>query len=652
MNTTKRIWSLLLIISFLSAVFALSLPSVWDFDIWFHLKSGEIIAKQGIIRHDVFAFTTTGREWSPYEWLFQVIVYYQKSFFGFDSIKYLVAILASATIFLVLRIMRKLFGLNLFTSLLVAFFFFASTFEFYSPRPQIFAYLFLLINLYLVYLYFFKSKNFLYLTIPVTIIWANLHGSVFLGVALFLGYGIVSLINYFWLKEKAWLHKFKVFGIYTIITAVCTILPPLGTLQYQLLVRFFKERELISRFISEWGPLSVSPISFTLLLTTILFTLALFSWVNFKQKNLKQSLWILPLLPLVFSAFLASRNAFLSYLALSLILGGIVGKIKFNNYSMFWKSMFIALIAIVISFHLWMVVDKKREQNLGINYYPEQAMNFIKNNHLQGNMFNEYGFGGYLLYYLYPDQKVYIDGRTDLYLCCEMPDTLELSYKKNLSDTEYKQYIDSLLNKNNISFVVMRTEKHVVLRRIAHLLQNDSNWKLVFWDDRTIIFIKDDGKNNEVIKNFASFSATPYERDLFLPKTETLAFAEYQKMIKVADSAKSRNAIGYLLLKQNRIPEAKIEFEKALALNPQNESPYMNLAELALADNNLNQAISLYQKALVLAPDRGLIYIRLGQLMQQTGDTREAKKIWMEGLLKTIDNEAKKQLQVLIKASP
>ena len=30
-------------------------------------------------------------------------------------------------------------------------------------------------------------------------------------------------------------------------------------------------------------------------------------------------------------------------------------------------------------------------------------------------MFNAYNFGGYLIWALYPDQLVYVDGRTDLY---------------------------------------------------------------------------------------------------------------------------------------------------------------------------------------------------------------------------------------------
>jgi tetratricopeptide (TPR) repeat protein len=640
---------LVLLFFFFGSIFLLSLPSVWDFDIWFHIKSGEIIASEGIIYHDVFAFTTAGRQWSPYEWLFQAIVYFQKQFFGFESIKILTAFLSTAIVFFTFQIFRKIFNLNLFFSLLISFLFFSSTIEFYSPRPQIFAYLFFIINIFLILLYFFKSKNLLWITIPISLCWANLHGSIFLDVLFFLGYAVVSLINYFIQKDKIWINKAKVFGIFTLITAVCSILPPLGTLQYQLLIRFFEAREIISRFISEWGPISVNPISFILLLLNILLIGALFFWTGIKQKVLKQSLWILPILPLVFSAFLASRNAFFSYFALSLVLGWIVANINFKSLSKKLKYALIVFIGLILIFHVWMLFDKKREQNLGVTYYPEAAVNFIKNNNFQGNMFNEYGFGGYLLYHLYPEQKVYIDGRTDLYLCCEMPDTLELAYKKNLPDEEYKKYLDILFEKNKISYVLMRTEKHVLLRKIAHILQNDPNWKLVFWDDWTMIFVKNDGKNDEIIKNFSASAATPYERDPYLPKTETTAFEEYQKMASVADSSKSRNSIGFLFLKQNKIAEAKLEFEKAITLNPLNESPYMNLAEIYASEGDIIKAIELYQKAKGLAPDRGLIYIRIGQLFLKDGKPKEKTlEIWQEGLQKTVDSDAKQKLQQLI----
>lgn len=43
--------------------------------------------------------------------------------------------------------------------------------------------------------------------------------------------------------------------------------------------------------------------------------------------------------------------------------------------------------------------------------YPEAAVKFIKSHNLKGELFNSYMIGGYLIWRLYPDMKVFIDGR-------------------------------------------------------------------------------------------------------------------------------------------------------------------------------------------------------------------------------------------------
>ncbi len=46
---------------------------------------------------------------------------------------------------------------------------------------------------------------------------------------------------------------------------------------------------------------------------------------------------------------------------------------------------------------------------------PVAAIDFVVDKKIKGRIFNTYGFGGYLIYRLYPEQKVFIDGRADMY---------------------------------------------------------------------------------------------------------------------------------------------------------------------------------------------------------------------------------------------
>jgi hypothetical protein len=48
-------------------------------------------------------------------------------------------------------------------------------------------------------------------------------------------------------------------------------------------------------------------------------------------------------------------------------------------------------------------------------FYPVDAVNWLKANPQPGNVFNNFDWGGYLIFNLWPDKKVFIDGQTDVY---------------------------------------------------------------------------------------------------------------------------------------------------------------------------------------------------------------------------------------------
>lgn len=648
---TKPLLNLPLIGVFLIATFFLTILPLRDFDIWFHVKSGEVISKQGIIHHDVFSHSAYGREWAPYEWLYQITVYYFQQAFGFDSIKYLTAGFITFQIGVLVYLLRSVFKLNLFLTLATAFVYIASVYEFFTSRPHVFAYTFLVFNLSLILTYFTRGKNFLIWTLPITLIWANLHGSIFLDVGFFLSYTILAYFNYYQTKDESWLKKFKTLGIFTILSSILTILPPLGFLQYQLLYKFFILRSFISSYIAEWAPLSFSEFGFIIFSVTTVLILIIFATIVKLKKSYRQVIWIVPLLPFLLLPYLAQRNLYLGYITLALMEGWILTQI-FPIKKPLLKYLTLGVLIAILASHIWLYQEKKSSFANMRFYYPTNATQFIKINSLQGNMFNEYGYGGYLLYHLYPQQKVMIDGRTDVYLCCEMPDTMDIVTKKTLPDSEYKLILDKLWEKYQISYVLLRTEKHTVLRKITKVLSDDPTWNLVFWDDHTQLFVKRDGKNDHVLKNFETKAATPYNRDPYKSGLEDQAFTEYERMIKFSNSSKSRNTIGFIYLKKGRYEEARKEFEQAAILDITNESPLMNLAELAASNKQYEEAIFYYQKALTLAPDRGLIYIRLGQLyISGRNDIKSAREIWQKGVKETVDDEAKATLNKLLSSN-
>lgn len=614
--------------TFFLTIFVLAIKPLDDFDLWFHLKSGEIFLKHGLIRQDLFSYSAQGREWFPYEWLFQVGLFGFGRLFGLEAIKFLVAALVSLACAIIFLFSRRIFRAPLISSILVSAFFFLSIYEFVSARPHLPAYLLLLTNLYLILIYYLRNKNYLLLSIPVTLVWANLHGSVFLGVALFGGYALTGLLQFLILKDRLYLKKAKTLFLFTILTAVLTVFPPLGLLQYRLLWIFFTHNSTLSLFISEWQPPFTQPLAFLIFSLTVFCLLSIAGWLLIRRKIIRTNLWILPLLSFIPLAYLATRNVFLANITLTLLLGWTLSQINFRKSRLVTKASLIILLLVASTVFGWQFADKITTNR---QYYPTQAVKFLSSHPVKGNMFNEYGYGGYLLYHLYPAYKVFFDGRTDVYLCCEIPDFMTLLGNRNLPDDEFLLSLDRLFEKYKIAYLVISPRKYSIYRKISRILLAQPNWSLVFWDDNTQIFVRKDGQNDPLIAQFGAVAATPYNPSPFLQGKQELALIEYQRMLQYADSAKSRNAIGYILLQQGQLIEARPYFEQAVTLDPTFESPYMNLAELSAHQGNLPKAIELYQKARQLAPDRGFIYLRLGDLFFKANDPEKARTTWQSG---------------------
>jgi hypothetical protein len=108
---------------------------------------------------------------------------------------------------------------------------------------------------------------------------------------------------------------------------------------------------------------------------------------------------------------------------------------------------------------------------------PVDAVTYIETQRPAGPMFNSYNWGGYLLFRLWPDYRVFVDGRTDLY-----------------DDTFLREYLhiyraddgwSDLLDKYNVRMVVVEADSV-----LARFLRRDPAWKTAYHDSMASIFVK------------------------------------------------------------------------------------------------------------------------------------------------------------------
>jgi Flp pilus assembly protein TadD len=68
------------------------------------------------------------------------------------------------------------------------------------------------------------------------------------------------------------------------------------------------------------------------------------------------------------------------------------------------------------------------------------------------------------------------------------------------------------------------------------------------------------------------------------------AAATYQKMLKIQDDPIVHNNYGNVLRDQKKLAEAKAQYQEAVAGNPSQVAPYINLAQILAAEGNLSEA--------------------------------------------------------------
>jgi hypothetical protein len=112
---------------------------------------------------------------------------------------------------------------------------------------------------------------------------------------------------------------------------------------------------------------------------------------------------------------------------------------------------------------------------------PAQAVDFIRHTGLSGRMLNEYVYGGYLAWEL-PGQKVFIDGRADVYAWTGV-------FQDYGAWATLHQDPNVLLDKYRIDFCLL--SQSAPLTRVMRYLPG---WRETYSDSVSVIFVRDSSR--------------------------------------------------------------------------------------------------------------------------------------------------------------
>ncbi|HEY5536154.1 MAG TPA: hypothetical protein VIL99_14610 [Ignavibacteria bacterium] len=523
----------LLAVFFIFLIFFTTFKITGDDDVFWHLATGRYIIETGSVpATDVFGFITQGQKWMPFEWGWDILtysVYNIAGYIGLSILRTLLLIIVFSVFLLILRKFKVNYNLVILALITLLF----SIIDRLTPRPHLMSYVFFALTLYILIQYrYFKRDNYkiLFFLPLIFLFWANTHMGIIAGILLLGVYVSSELISYFSSNsskntEIRNLNKPEIVRLLMIFIAclLVMLINPNGIATYIYAYDHTKMKMLET--VNEW----VSPFSekytdsfVSYLYKGFLFSGILVLYYAFKKKDL-----FLGLLYIVFAVYSVRAMRFtvdyiLVMFCFTIIsidyLSGKVNSRKLKKYfsinpvpKLIISAALILLIFPVKDDSLYLKFLKYyRVTGFGINsdFIPTQMFSFIKENKINEigeRPFNHFGTGGFLIWN-FPASKNFIDSRN-------LNDSIFFEYntiigKKPGFEKKFKDY--------NFDYVIylapdlIRMPEEMEQTIISYLSKNSNDWKLVFWDDKSFLWVKNLPKFKDLIDKYEYKYMTPY----------------------------------------------------------------------------------------------------------------------------------------------
>lgn len=278
-----------------------------DPDLWWHLRTGALIAERGIPRTDPYSYTANGKEWIVQEWGSEVILHWIREAFGLWGILAYRAVLLFAVYALVARLLVRRMGAGMGTWALLALTAYAGSAN-WTERPNLLSFLLFVVTLDLLD----RRGRAVWWFVPLAAMWANLHGMVILGIGLVAFLAVVEGVKCAVRWESADAMWAKRLGLVSAASVLATFANPFGP---RLLVHAFRLVGAVRDIASEWASPSFHELGGLVFLALLLLTVAALALVPERPDPTEVAL----ALAFTFLALTAARNLTVSAIVLGLV---------------------------------------------------------------------------------------------------------------------------------------------------------------------------------------------------------------------------------------------------------------------------------------------------------------------------------------------
>jgi len=463
--------------AFLLSIFSLAVRqcSSIDWDFWWHLKAGQYIIQTRSIPHlDPFSFTRAGAEWITHEWLSEVIMYVVFRAGGWIGL----FLLFGTTITAALGICYRRCEGKPFIAALAVVFATAASASLFGFRPQMFTLLLASIFIAILDGYVYRNKRRLVWLLPLLmLLWVNLHAGFALGPALILLFVMMAGL------DKEWNRV----GPLLLVFAICVVVIPLNPNAFRMFTYPFQTlaAPAMQNFIEEWfspdfHQLRFLPLAFLMLATFSVMALSpsrprpgeLFALAALSVAALRSgrhipifAIFAAPLFAKYFSEWLTAQTQ---------------SPITFRTTTATRPNIILTVSLLLLP--AFIIVQRvsnftSKVASYEAQKFPLAAVEFLEKTNSVGPIFNDYDWGGYLIWKLYPGGKVFIDGRADVY-----GDDFLFDYLGTYAgERGWREKLDRL----QIQTVLIRPSS-----ALTTLLREEKGWHAVFEDQQAVVFTR------------------------------------------------------------------------------------------------------------------------------------------------------------------
>jgi hypothetical protein len=484
----------LLVFVLLLILFMGAARPVFDPDFWWHLKTGQYIIETRTIPHaDIFSVVYFGREWVTHEWLSEAIIYMIHRSLGIAGLVVTFALVIVAALWIAYRRSARrvghpgVAGVALILSALAA----GST---WGARPQMFSFLFASIFISMLDDYArSEHEGRIRWLVPLMILWVNMHAGFALGLVL-IALTVAGMAVDHWLvqgepRAALWPRVRPL----CFLLAACTLAVSLNPSGARIYLYPFETltSQAMMKYIQEWFSPDFHKLMF---LPLAVLMLATFSALALSKKRVRPGELLL-LSATAYASLRSARNIpFFALVAMPLLAEHFWNWITTYPWGQ-WLTRpekreegsqvalkialnVLLLIIIPVSLCILRVSSVVASQSDSeAENFPVAAVEFMRREHPPQPIFNEYAWGGYLIWKLYPDYRVYIDGRADVYGDA----FLEQFLKTHDGIGSWRAPLDL----HGVRTVMIDPNAP-----LASLLREDAAWNKVFEDHQAVIFVK------------------------------------------------------------------------------------------------------------------------------------------------------------------